>query len=144
MKSPLNDLEPGLVRLDCPSVASRELGLILESRLADLVGLPTNALYFRDYLRTGMKSAIHGFAPRGPYDGHELLDRYVLDIAGRIVTLSPEFASNFNSLIIPANSPFIGSVTDHLLAVLSREGFDVPNSSWEQYKTWEIERMNRF
>jgi len=144
-------IEPGLMKATYPFEENpqSELVLKLSRSLADSVYLPNDALFYRGFLREGMKAAFpsKGLSPMSPFSGRELCDEYVEKVDGRQVNLTRSFLdseTNFNPLLISRNSRYFSEAVNEVEWVLSNEGLDVGESTWEDYKAWEAQRLQEF
>lgn len=144
-------MEPGLIKINYSFRGNpqEELALIMTHSLADCVSLPNDALYYRGFLRDGMKHAIpnRGLKPMGPFSGPEVRDEHIEKINRRVIQLTPSFfdlEKNFNHLLIAGNSPYFRDAINEVKRTLSDVGFNVDTSTWENYKTWEAEKLKTF
>ena len=146
----LYGMDPGLIRIDYSFKDNdqKELALILDPSLGMCLQLPNNALCYRPFLRESMKAAFpKGMRPIGPFSGHELRDKHIIDIKGRIIKLNKSFCNfeeNYNHLLIPCNTKFFRATIGEMDKALKGAGFDPNTYTWEDYKAWEVGKMETF
>ncbi|MBN1644559.1 hypothetical protein JW851_00765 [Candidatus Woesearchaeota archaeon] len=155
MNHKLFDLDEGLIKI-CFSFKEEqgeELALIMSNSLASCVNLPNNALCYNFFLRDGMKAAMfdtdarRGLKPQTAFSGQEIRDEHIANIDKRVIHLNPsfyDFNTNFNGLLIACNSPYYKDAIREIKRVLFDAGFDVDSSTWEDYKSWELDMMQGF
>jgi|GEM_PF-5790491 len=145
----LRELEPGLIKLQYSYMEhpQEELALIMTPPFIGAVGLPNNTLHYRPFLRSAMRAVDKGLHPIGPFLGLKVHDKYIESVNGRVVQLNDSFCdteSNFNPTLIACNNDYYTRAISELKNVLHAEGFDLDSSCWEDYKTWELERLKGF
>jgi hypothetical protein len=146
----LQQIEPGLIKLvySFNGDPKQEIALKMSYPLGQVARLPNDVLCYMYWLRDGMKCAhTGGIKPIGPFGGHEVHDEHVENVRGKMITLTPQFCDfkvNYNPLLIPCNVPYYRSAIDELTRVLFEAGFDAKTSKWEDYKTWEIDKLKAF
>jgi hypothetical protein len=144
-------MEPGLVKIVFPynKDIEEEIALILSPFLADCVCLINNAVPYEYFLRESMKAAtpFKGLKIIGPFSGHKFIDRCIEEVNDRTIKLNTDFynfENNFDSLLIPCNSPSFKEVINEMKKALCNYGFDVDNSRWDDYKIWKAEKLKAF
>jgi len=150
----LLDLEPGLIKITYQfngDHTAEELALIATPSLADCLGLPNNALQYRFFLRDSMKNAnmrgVKGIKPFGAIGGLEFHDQHIESVEGRTIKLAPsfyDFKKNHNHLVVGCNSPYFKDTIAEIARTLSGAGFNAEDSTWDDYKTWEIGKLKEF
>jgi hypothetical protein len=149
MDTKLANLKPGLIRLNYSDRGNpyQELALLLSPDLTSQIALPNNALAYRPFLRESMKVVQQGMRAIGPFSSYELKDRFIDGLEDRSVKLNDGFYNvnnNFNLLSIPCNHPAFHPAIDELKSNIKKAGFDIDNSTWEGYKSWEPEHLDTF
>jgi hypothetical protein len=145
-------IEPGLIKICFPSGDNpqEELALITSGILAAYAELPNNALCYEYFLRDGMKTAVHeigkGFKVNGAFAGSKIDDKHIEDVNGRTIQLNSSFSesNNFHYPLISCNNSYFENAINEIKIALYEAGFDVDNSTWDDYKVWQPEKLKSF
>jgi hypothetical protein len=146
----LIEMEPGLVKLIFPNEDNleEEIALKLTPFLTNYASLPNDVLCYRNFLREGMKSAWSGgLKPIGPFSSLLIQDKYIEEIKNRTIKLNSgfcDFDKNYDGLAIPCTNPYFRDFIKEMKKTLLDAGFNVDTSKWDDYKTWEIEKLKSF